>query len=45
MFAFRAIPEILSLAGAFEWPYSVCTIGTTFKAIIIHQITLVKIWK
>ena len=42
IFAFHAIPEISSLAGAFEWPNSVCTIGTTLKAIIIHQITLVK---
>ena len=35
----------MSLAGAVEWPHSVCTIGATLATIIINQSTLVDIWK
>ena len=44
-FTFNSIPEILSLAGAVEWPQSVCAIGATLGTIIIYQSTLVDIWK
>ena len=44
-FTFNSIPEILSLAGAVEWPQSVCAIGATLGTIIINQSTLVDIWK
>ena len=44
-FTFNSIPEILSLAGAVEWPQSVCAIGATLGTSIIHQSTLVDIWK
>ena len=44
-FTFNSIPEILSLAGAVEWPHSVCTIGATLGTIIMIQSTLVNIWK
>ena len=44
-FTFNSIPEILSLAGAVEWPHSVCTIGATLGTIITIQSTLVNIWK
>ena len=35
----------MSLAGAVEWPHSVCTIGATLGTIIINQSTLVDIWR